>query len=125
MLFRIRFGYLGLLSSLVLVIFVNCDTASSAKMNQLIAGDWSLEGATRNGMETSTLDNLFLEFDTEGKKLRTNLLGQTEDYTFEIDQHIVKFNEGKMKLEVETIDDSILIVNTVIQETPFKLWFTK
>jgi hypothetical protein len=120
-----RLKFIALLSVVTMFTSFSCESGKSAKLKQLLAGDWSLEAATRNGMETGTLDNLFLEFDTDNKKVRTNLSGQTEDYQYEIDQHVVKFNEGKLKLEIESVDDSVLIVNTMIQDTPFKLWFTR
>jgi hypothetical protein len=120
-----RIKYIALLSTVAVFTLNSCESSKSTKIKQLLTGDWSLEAATRNGMETGTLDNLFLEFDTDNKKVRTNLSGQTEDYLYEIEQHIVKLNEGKLKLEIESIDDSVLIVNTMIQDTPFKLWFTR
>jgi hypothetical protein len=94
-------------------------------MKELLKGDWSLEAATRNGVETGTLDNLFLEFDNEGGKVRTNLSGSTEDYSFVLEDNVLNLGEGKLLLEVESADDSLLVVQFNIENTPFKLWFTR
>lgn len=106
-------------------ILVSCNAGKTAKMKEILKGDWSLEAATRNGVETGTLDNLFLEFDNEGGKVRTNLSGSTEDYTYVLEDNVLNLGEGKLLLEVESADDSLLVVQLNIENTPFKLWFTR
>lgn len=88
-------------------------------------GDWTLVMATRDGQETGTLDDLFIDFDGANLLLRTNLFGETDEYAFNLKNNKIILDDNKLEIEVYSLDDGILEIGLNINNTPFKLWFEK
>lgn len=105
---------------------LSCNSTQKGPSEQMLAGDWSLEAATRDNVETGTLENLFLQFDSTNKKVRTNIFGGTDDYSFNLKGDSILLNdENQFKLVIVSLEDSLLVMQMEINQTPFKLWFVR
>lgn len=110
----------------MIISTMSCSTTPKGHSEQMLAGDWSLEAATRDNVETGTLENLFLQFDSTNKKVRTNIFGGTDDYSFNLKGDSILLNEeNQFKLVIVSLEDSLLVMQMEINQTPFKLWFVR
>jgi subtilisin-like proprotein convertase family protein len=105
---------------------ISCKSEPKGHSDQMLEGDWSLEAATRDNVETGTLENLFLQFDSTNKRVRTNIFGGTDDYSFNLKGDSILLNdENQFKLVIVSLEDSLLVMQMEINQTPFKLWFVR
>jgi hypothetical protein len=88
----------------------------------LLQGRWELLDATRNGKPTESLDGAFFEFMSEGK-LASNLGGSREEMQYELRGNTILQRGGRMEAEyqIETLADTLLVLDLVLNNTPFKL----
>jgi subtilisin-like proprotein convertase family protein len=110
---------------LTAVLVCACSSQGKSIKTTDLKGDWTLEMATRDGQETSTLENLFMDFDIEASKVKTNVFGNTDEYDFELNDNVVSIDDGKFEFILESLEDDILVINMNINNTPFKMWFVR
>lgn len=86
-----------------------------------LLGRWDIIEATRNGQATESLDQLFFEFFQDGK-MRTNILGATEDAVYSMESMIIKQRESQLEIDytVDSLTDSVLNMYTTINRFNFR-----
>lgn len=105
---------LGILS------FTYCKN-EQANAAELIVGQWSLQEATRDGEPTPLLKDLYFHFTGDGN-METNLPvapGQAS-YLLEGKKITQKGESGEIAYTIQSISDSVLIIATELQDTPFR-----
>ena len=115
-----RFFQTTLLFTLLGTTFIACESEPE-NVDAHLYGRWEIISATRAGQPTKTFSDLYYEFDQEGK-MRTNLpLGQGES-PFTLDGNTVKQETEQMTVayNIESINDSLLVMSTVLRDTPFR-----
>lgn len=102
-----------------------CNEDNETISDNELLGNWELDKATRDGMETETLSGLFLYFNENSVK--TNLSGvDTADLPYAINGSKVILNQSEdMQLDVVSVDKDSLIIQLDIKEIDFRLWFHK
>lgn len=86
-----------------------------------LLGRWDIIEAKRGGQVTESLDQLFFEFFQDGK-MRTNILGATEDATYMMENMIIKQRESQLEIDykVDSLTDSVLTMSTTINRYNFQ-----
>ncbi len=119
--------HLTLLIVLLLTSGASCkkDTDATAKM---LLGRWELQEGFRNRQPSESLAGLFFEFGKEGK-MSTNLplTDIAAQATFSADPEKILQRQGEMEVEyqIETLNDSLLIVNTKLRNYDFRFVLKK
>lgn len=109
-----------LLFTLLSTAFVACESEPE-NVDAYLYGRWEIISATRAGKPAETLSDLYYEFGTAGT-MRTNLpLGQAES-SFTLDGNTIEQETGQMTVtyNIESINDSLLVLSTVLRDTPFR-----
>jgi len=86
-----------------------------------LLGRWDIIEASRGGQATESLDQLFFEFFQDGK-MRTNILGATEDAVYSMENMIIKQRESQLEIDytVDSLTDSVLTMYTTINRFNFR-----
>ena len=88
-------------------------------------GRWQVLSATRDRRPTGLLDEAYFEFDTAQQVLTTNLTGEELKLTYAFNQERDRVgltgSAVLTDLEVVTLNDTALTLQTVMMEVPFTL----
>lgn len=121
-------GYIKIASLVLLTVacLLGACKNDEVDIESTIKGRWELEEAYRNGNATETLAGLYMDFKANGK-MQTNITPEEETLTYEIKDKQILQRGGSLNaaFDIESINDSTLIVSTTIQEIPFRLRFSK
>jgi hypothetical protein len=100
--------------------FTSCNTEPSNNA-ELILGKWELQGATRNGNETGSLEGLFFDF-SEGGTLSTNLPVSPGESPYEVKGSTITQSAGDQAIEykIEEVSDSSMTLSTNLRNTSFQ-----
>ncbi len=117
--------------SLTALLLFSCknDPKTPAPIQQdNLHGRWELSEGWRNGKQTETLTGTFYLFTPEGT-LTTNLTTTTieETFQFELSGNVIRQTGGseEQTYTVESLDDSLLVMNMSIRNIPFKVKLQK
>ncbi len=88
---------------------------------KLLLGRWDIIEAKRGGQVTESLDQLFFEFFQDGK-MRTNILGATENADFSMENMIIKQRKSQLEIDykVDSLTDSVLTMSATINRYNFQ-----
>ncbi len=94
-----------------------------------LTGRWELLRGWRNGKIAQTLTGTYYEF-TEDEKLRTNLTftssAQEMEFPYDIDKNEIHQKSSPPAIyTIDSLTDSTLIFNMLINNVPFRLELTK
>lgn len=112
---------LSLLLLLLGTLVVGCGSDDNVSGDaSIVDGQWQLERATRNNMETALLDGLHFQFRDDGT-LVTNLMGNTEDgtYTWAGDEIITEGVKPPMTYTIKELTDTTLHLQSQYQGFQF------
>lgn len=109
-----------LVSVLATTLLLSCN-GDQLNAAELIEGRWELKQATRNGEVVEALTDLYFEFDGEGN-MQTNLPVPNPGNTYEINKNELtqQGSNGSINYTIETINESDLVLSTVLQGAPFQ-----
>ena len=118
----------NLITSLILLIgFLSCTSEPKVEEPQLstLIGKWELKEAYINNKRTPRLDGAYLEFGENGS-LSTNILGQAETGTFEMNKSkLVQKTGQEVKYDIEKLENNELDVVMHLGSRKFKIKFGK
>jgi heat shock protein HslJ len=102
------------------LIFSACGEDTPVTEPAQLEGNWQLVRGLRNNMETETLKDLEFTFGEDGSFF-TNLLGNAQTGTFELDGTTITTNNVKLPLTytVRELTDSTLTLRTTYQNFQF------
>lgn len=112
---------LGICLCICTLYGTGCTDPSPASDPDLLIGHWEIEEALRSGKPTESLSELYYEFSKDGS-MKTNLTGATETGKYEVDGQILSQMDTRMDTDyqIETLNDSFLIMTTVLRKLNFK-----
>jgi hypothetical protein len=118
--------YKSLILSLALLFIISCKSDKSVPIDQgLILGGWIIESAQRDGNETSTLQNAFMEFTDKGF-CHTNIFPKISSIPYVIDGNNLKLNGSiYQEFEIKILDSLNLTLEGKILKHKLTLKFTK
>jgi hypothetical protein len=118
-----KISILILLGSFTFVLACNKNDEETAKK---LIGYWQLQAALRNDRPTESLDDMYLEFTTDGK-LRTNVGGSPEEGTYALKRNQISQRNTSVPADyvIETIEDSNLVLSTELRGYAFRFTFKK
>ena len=89
-----------------------------------LAGMWLLEEASRNGLETNTLQGLFYNF--SDTSIISNITGDTLTASYVIKEgKIIHMMQDTILYDIMNVNDTVLEINSVIRSMPFQFKFKK
>lgn len=89
-----------------------------------LAGMWILETASRNGLETNTLQGLF--YNISDTSIISNITGDTLTASYVINEgKIIHMMQDTIQYDIMNVNDSVLEINSVIRSMPFQFKFKK
>lgn len=89
-----------------------------------LAGMWILESASRNGLETNTLQGLFYKI--SDSLIISNITGDTLTASYVINEgKIIHMMQDTILYDIINVNDSVLEINSVIRSMPFQFKFKK
>ncbi len=103
-------------------------SADKQEVDSRLPGKWQLIEGWRNNRQSPSLENVFFEFFADGNmRSNFNFNGSSEAGTFQMEDRILRQRNGEFELEytIESISDSILILNTILMEAEFRLLLKK
>ena len=120
------------LSASSLVLFVVLGALSCGKeedpMLKLIQGRWEIKEAYRNDQATESLADLYFQFEKDGR-METNLpVSETPAASaYSLKRGVITQTQGALEIEyqIETVTDTSLVLNTTLQNFPFRFVFSK
>ncbi|MEM6698205.1 MAG: lipocalin family protein [Bacteroidota bacterium] len=116
---------LVLLTLIAIITACGNDPKSEVDNNQLF-GKWEVNTATRDGKETSTLDQLYFTFSEDGN-METNMPTLDRASTYELSGSEIQQNGNGVEnnYTIESLSDSELILITTIRNTEFRMILNK
>jgi len=118
-------------STLLLAVFLTSATSckkDSDATAKMLMGRWELQEGFRNGQPSESLAGLFFEFGVEGK-MSTNLplmeLSSKSTFSADPEKIIQRQGETEVEYQIETLSDSVLIVNTKLRNYDFRFVLKK
>jgi len=91
--------------------------------NQIV-GYWDIVSASRNGKETMTLDDSFMDFQTS-QKLVTNIFGDESVKDILWDDDIITLIDSSMSYKVESFTEDSLNLSFDLQKHAFDIVFVR
>lgn len=117
-------------SSLVLFIVLGALSCGKEEdpMLKLIQGRWEIKEAYRNSQATESLAELYFKFEKDGH-METNLpIAETPAAAvYTLKRGVITQTQGELEIEyqIESVTDSSLVLNTTLQNFPFRFVFSK
>ncbi|MEL6718864.1 MAG: lipocalin family protein [Bacteroidota bacterium] len=111
--------------SISLLTACNTDPKTEVDTNQLL-GKWEVNEATRDGKETSTLDQLYFTFSEDGN-METNMptLDRVSTYALKGSEIQQRGSGIENDYIIESLSDDKLILVTNIRNTEFRMILNK
>ncbi|MEM1215680.1 MAG: hypothetical protein AAGJ82_08350 [Bacteroidota bacterium] len=91
-----------------------CGEEGAVQAEDLV-GRWEISSAMRGGKVTTTMDQMFFDFGTDGK-LVTNMLGQDQTFQYTLDGNTIQQREGVLEADYEIVHfatDSLVLRSTI------------
>ena len=97
-----------------------CGEDGPVNADATVNGNWRLERATRNNVETALLDGLYFEFREDGS-LATNMMGNTADGSYVRDGESITTTGVKIPMDytIRLLTDSTLHLHSRYQGYQF------
>lgn len=113
------------LTLIAIITACNNDSKSEVDTN-LLLGKWEVKQATRDGKETSTLDQLYFTFSEDGS-METNMPTLDRVSTYELSGSAIQQNGNGVEnnYTIESLSDAELILITTIRNTEFRMILNK
>jgi hypothetical protein len=110
----------------VALSFSACRNDKNESAMEFLLGRWELVEAFRNGRPTSSLENLFFEFQDEGRMI-TNLLGEEESATYQLSKTELRQRDSQIDVNyaIEELTDSTLMLSTQLRGYAFRFVLRK
>ena len=111
----------------LIAILTACNNDSKSEVDtNLLLGKWEVNQATRDGKETSTLDQLYFAFSEDGS-METNMPTLDRASTYELSGSEIQQNGNGVEnnYTVESLSDDELILITTIRNTEFRMILNK
>jgi len=113
--------------SVLIVTMISCkkmEQDSGELKIEKLKGLWVIKTASRNGLETNTLQGLFYKFDDS--LIISNITGDTSSAPYVIkDNIIVHMIEDTINYDIAMVNDSFLEISSVIRSMPFQFSFQR
>jgi hypothetical protein len=112
---------------LFIILFWSCKKNEQSNLvvkMESINGLWVLEAASRNGLETNTLQGLF--YDINDSSIISNITGDTLTASYVLKEgSILHMMRDTIMYDIISLDDSTLEINSVIRDMPFQFKFKR
>ena len=116
-----------ILLSCCALLFISCkktDQESGEINEDRLNGLWTLESASRNGLETNTLQGLFYNF--TDSTIISNITGDTSTAGFVMKEgRILHLIEDTIYYDIALLNDTFLEINSEIRSMPFQFKFKR
>jgi hypothetical protein len=91
-----------------------------------LAGRWEIAEAYRNGELTTSLEDLFLDFDGQ-ETLSTNLTSAEREFQYSVDGNQIYQSGGPMNVtyQIEELTEQRLILTTTLRNYDFRFVFIR
>lgn len=109
-----------------LLFLLSCAGDQEDLLREQLEGRWEIVTGKRNNRETETLSSLYFVFGP-GDELETNLIGQSERGTFELDDNEIRQSGTSLDANYSIIDisDTTLHLRSTIRNTRFDFQLRK
>lgn len=112
---------------ILIAIITACDNDPKTEVDTAqLLGKWEVNAATRDGKETSTLDQLYFTF-SEDNSMETNMPTLDQASTYELKGSEIQQNGNGVEnsYTIESLNDAELILITTIRNTEFRMVLNK
>lgn len=111
----------------IILFFFSCKKMEENKNGvqmESLKGLWMLESASRNGLETNTLQGLFYEINDS--TIISNITGDTSTAEYVIEEgKMMHMIEDTLQYDISMLNDSFLEINSEIRSMPFQFRFKR
>lgn len=119
--------YISLFSILFFFLLWSCKKNEQSNLHvkmDSINGLWLLQAASRNGLETNTLQGLF--YDINDSSIISNITGDTLTASYVLKEgNIVHMMRDTIMYDIISLNDTTLEITSVIRDMPFQFKFKK
>ncbi len=102
-----------------LYLIVSCKEDKSVVNLREIKGEWDIKQATRDGQVFEAISGGYFGFGQDDV-FNTNIPILPNGSTFTVNEDVISFSNDTIKYHIKEVTDSILIVESLIRETPFQ-----
>ncbi len=104
---------------ILFVVLVSCKNDKPSISPLSIYGNWQIKQATKNGQIFEAVAGGYFDFKKEST-FHTNIPGLPSGSPFTLDGNHIKFVNDTISYNISSINDSLLVIESFIRNTPFQ-----